>query len=135
MSGISYLSREQESEALRRLNSINDGRLLDEDTGFGMKNDKDTRSVSIADVLFTERMKNRFSEWRDGLFREQDREDKIQRSSSDAKQQLQVIFYKMHPALKLCGFTSHQLKLIKLVRWFKLTSLTDVYLADMFTLN
>ncbi|XP_028781706.1 poly(A)-specific ribonuclease PARN [Neltuma alba] len=113
--GISYLSREQESEAIRCLNSSNDDEWLDEDSRLGIKNVKDIASVSIADVLFTERMKNKFSEWRDGLFQEQEREDKIQRLSEVSKQQLQVIFYKMRPALRLCGFTSHQLKLIKLV--------------------
>ncbi|KAI9102242.1 hypothetical protein K1719_023444 [Acacia pycnantha] len=85
--GISYLSREQESEAIRCLNSANDCEWLDEDS----------------------------SEWRDGLFKEQDREEKIQSFSEDSKQKVQVIFYKMRPALRLCGFTSHQLKLIKLV--------------------
>ncbi|KAK4278288.1 hypothetical protein QN277_016153 [Acacia crassicarpa] len=113
--GISYLSREQESEAIRCLNSANDCEWLDEDSRFGIKNVKDIPSVSIADVLFTERMKNKFSEWRDGLFKEQDNEDKIQRFSEDSKQKVEVIFYKMRPALRLCGFTSHQLKLIKLV--------------------
>ncbi|XP_054798382.1 poly(A)-specific ribonuclease PARN isoform X2 [Prosopis cineraria] len=115
LAGISYLSREQESEAVRCLNTINDSDGFDEDSRFGMKNVKDIPSVSMSDILFTERVKNKFSEWRDGLFQDQDGEDKIQRFSEDSKQQLQVIFYKMLPALRLCGFTSHQLKLIKLV--------------------
>ncbi|KAF7831267.1 poly(A)-specific ribonuclease PARN isoform X1 [Senna tora] len=87
MSGISYLSREQEDAPL----------------------------VNMADVLFTERIKNKFSEWRDGLLRERNGEDQIQGFSKDSKQQIEVIFYKMNPALRLHGFTSHQVNLIKLV--------------------
>ncbi|XP_027341844.1 poly(A)-specific ribonuclease PARN isoform X2 [Abrus precatorius] len=69
--------------------------------------------VSMADILFSERMKNKLSEWRDGLLQEQNQEDQIQGISKDSK--FQVIFFKMHPALRLNGFTSHQLKLIQLV--------------------
>ncbi|XP_061375212.1 poly(A)-specific ribonuclease PARN isoform X2 [Gastrolobium bilobum] len=69
----------------------------------------------MADILFTERMKNKFREWRDGLLQEQNQDDQIQGISKDSKQQFQVIFFKMHPALRLNGFTSHQLKLIQLV--------------------
>ncbi|RZB51118.1 Poly(A)-specific ribonuclease PARN isoform C [Glycine soja] len=58
-------------------------------------------------------MKNKFSEWRDGLFQEQNQEDQIQGISKDSK--FQVTFFEMHPALRLNGFTSHQLKLIQLL--------------------
>ncbi|KAH1054293.1 hypothetical protein GLYMA_08G330300v4 [Glycine max] len=58
-------------------------------------------------------MKNKFGEWRDGLFQEQNQEDQIQGISKDSK--FQVTFFEMHPALRLNGFTSHQLKLIQLV--------------------
>ncbi|XP_073225329.1 poly(A)-specific ribonuclease PARN isoform X2 [Cicer arietinum] len=69
----------------------------------------------MADILFTARMKNKFSEWRDGLLQEQTQSDHIQGTQKDSKQQFQVIFFKTHPALKLDGFTSRQLKLIQLV--------------------
>ncbi|XP_048234927.1 poly(A)-specific ribonuclease PARN isoform X2 [Ricinus communis] len=51
-------------------------------------------------------MKNRLSEWRDGL---------LKNGNGIGDSQFQTIFYKMRPALCLSGFTSHQLKLIQLV--------------------
>lgn len=76
---------------------------------------RDLPSVNMADILFTERMKNKFSEWRDGLLMEQSQPDQIQGSRKVSKQRFEVIFFKTHPALKLEGFTSRQLKLIQLV--------------------
>ncbi|KAG5027389.1 Poly(A)-specific ribonuclease PARN [Glycine max] len=109
--GISYLSREQEREALRSLNSTYDS---SEWSDIGkLKNVRDIPLLSTADILFTARMKNKFGEWRDGLFQEQNQEDQIQGISKDSK--FQVTFFEMHPALRLNGFTSHQLKLIQLV--------------------
>ncbi|XP_065862669.1 poly(A)-specific ribonuclease PARN isoform X2 [Euphorbia lathyris] len=72
----------------------------------------------MTDVLFSERMKNRLNEWRDGLLPNSG--SQIKRTSDD-KRQFETIFYKMRPALCLNGFTSHQLKLIQLVakRHFK----------------
>ncbi|XP_052115398.1 poly(A)-specific ribonuclease PARN isoform X2 [Arachis duranensis] len=69
----------------------------------------------MADILFSERMKNKFSKWRDGLLQEQSREEQIIGTSKDSKQLFEVIFFKMHPAIRLSGFTSRQLKLIQLV--------------------
>lgn len=110
--GISYLSREQEREAIRSLNSTHDSECSD----ISKLNDvRDIPSVNMADILFTARMKDKFSEWRDGLLQEQNRSDQIQGSRKDSKQQFQLIFFKTHPALKLDGFTSRQLKLIQLV--------------------
>lgn len=115
MSGISYLSREQEREAIRSLNSTHDSECSD----ISKLNDvRDIPSVNMADILFTARMKDKFSEWRDGLLQEQNRSDQIQGSRKDSKQQFQLIFFKTHPALKLDGFTSRQLKLIQLVMLF-----------------
>lgn len=96
--GISYLSRKQEREALRDILKFKDIR--------------DIPLVTMTDILFTARMKQKFSEWRDGLLHEQNQEQ-IQEISKDPK--FQVIFFEMHPALRLNGFTSHQLKLIQLV--------------------
>ncbi|XP_058787977.1 poly(A)-specific ribonuclease PARN-like isoform X2 [Vicia villosa] len=110
--GISYLSREQEREAIKSLNSVHDS----ECSYISKLNDvRDLPSVNMADILFTERMKNKFSEWRDGLSQEQSQPDLIQGTRKDSKQRFEVIFFKKHPALKLDGFTSRQLKLIQLV--------------------
>ncbi|KAK9269703.1 hypothetical protein L1049_001481 [Liquidambar formosana] len=80
-----------------------------------LKEIRDIPLVSMADILFTERMKNRFSEWRNGLLRERKEGAQFQGSSNDSKQLLQTIFFKTHPALTPNGFTSHQLRLIQLV--------------------
>ncbi|MED6175222.1 hypothetical protein PIB30_076387 [Stylosanthes scabra] len=110
--GISYLSREQEREAVRRLNSTYKG----EHSEIGkLKDVRDIQMISMADMLFTERMKNKFSKWRDGLLQEQSQEEQITGTLKDSKQLFEVIFFKMHPAIKLSGFTSRQLKLIQLV--------------------
>ncbi|KAI4307857.1 hypothetical protein L6164_030992 [Bauhinia variegata] len=121
---------EQESEAIRSLNSIYDGELSD--TWPKLKDVRDVPSVSMADVLFSERMKNKFSEWRDGLLQEQNGEDQFQGFSNNSRQKLQVIFFKMRPALRLYGFTSHQLKLIQLVirKHFKDLSYVSVSSED-----
>ncbi|KAK8468556.1 hypothetical protein PHAVU_006G058000 [Phaseolus vulgaris] len=74
---------------------------------------RDMPLLSAADILFTARMKNKFREWRDGLLHEQNLEDQIQGDTGDSK--FQEMFFEMHPALRLNGFTSHQLKLIQLV--------------------
>lgn len=110
--GISYLSREQEREAIRRLNSTYDSERPDI---CKLKDVRDIPLLSMADTLFTARMKSKFSEWRDGLLHEQNQEDRIQEISEDSKEQFQVMFFKLQPALRLNGFTSHQLKLIQLV--------------------
>ncbi|CAK8565755.1 unnamed protein product [Lathyrus sativus] len=110
--GISYLSREQEKEAIRSLNSMHDNECSDNSKLNGVR---DLPSVNMADILFVERMKNKFSEWRDGLLQERSQPDQIQGTRKDSKQRFEVIFFKTHPALKLDGFTSRQLKLIQLV--------------------
>lgn len=107
-SGISYLSRGQESEALKRLSLA----CEDEST---LKEVMDAPLVKMADTLFTERMKNTFTEWRDGLLRNRNGGFQFQQNSNDRQQQLETIFFKMRPAISLNGFTSHQLRLIQLV--------------------
>lgn len=107
-SGISYLSRGQESEALKCLSMA----CEDEST---LKEVRDAPLVKIADTLFTERMKNTFTEWRDGLLRNRNGGFQFQQNSNDRQQQLETIFFKMRPAISLNGFTSHQLRLIQLV--------------------
>lgn len=112
ISGISYLSREQESEALRRLSLAYDDELLARCSN--LKEPMHMPVVKMADTLFAERMKNSFTEWRDGLLRSSKGGFQFQGDSNDS-QQLQTIFFKLRPALSLRGFTSHQLKLIQMV--------------------
>ncbi|KAG5546723.1 hypothetical protein RHGRI_018785 [Rhododendron griersonianum] len=109
-SGISYLSRGQEDDALRNLHP-----MYEDELRCNSREARDTPVVRIADVLFTERMKNRISEWRDGLLLNRNHRSETQEVSNDSPQQFQTIFFKMRPALLLNGFTSHQLRLIQLV--------------------
>ncbi|KAB1228080.1 Poly(A)-specific ribonuclease PARN [Morella rubra] len=53
----------------------------------------------MADILFTERIKNRFSEWRDGLLQDRNGGSQLQWTSDESKQQFQTIFFKMRPAV------------------------------------
>lgn len=109
-SGISYLSRGQEDDALRNLHS-----MYEDELKCNSREARDTPVVRIADVLFTERMKNRIGEWRDGLLLNRNHGSETQEISNDSPQKFQTIFFKMRPALFLNGFTSHQLRLIQLV--------------------
>lgn len=111
ISGISYLSREQENEILRCLNS----ECNDKTSWWDMKEVKDLPLVNVADILFSERMKNRFTEWRKWLLQDRKRGSQFLEASNDTKQQFQTIFFKRRPALTLNGFTAHQLRLIQLV--------------------
>lgn len=76
---------------------------------------RDKKRIGIADVLFKERMKNRLHEWRDRLLSERNMEFQGQEGSNDYQRQFQTIFFKMRPALTLSDFTSHQIRLIRLV--------------------
>lgn len=111
--GVSYLSRSQEKEALGRLNARYKDHLLDSSSAW--REVVDTKLVRIADILFSERLKNKIAEWHDGLIGERNGASQTGKSSNDSKQQLKTIFFKMRPALDLTGFTSHQLRLIQLV--------------------
>lgn len=113
ISGVSYLSREQENEMLRCLNSECDDEMSL--LWRNMKEVRDTPLVSVADVLFSERMKNRFNEWCKELLQDRKGGSQFLETSNDMKQQFQTIFFKMRPALILNGFTAHQLRLIQLV--------------------
>ncbi|XP_030471247.1 poly(A)-specific ribonuclease PARN isoform X1 [Syzygium oleosum] len=106
--GISYLSREQENELLRHLEESSCSRLKH-------KEFRDVPLISMADVLFSERIKNRMKKWRDELLHDRNCEIQFSESSNDSKQQIQTIFYRARPALALSGFTAHQLRLIQQV--------------------
>ncbi|GAB2230413.1 hypothetical protein Droror1_Dr00014678 [Drosera rotundifolia] len=108
--GVSYLSRAQEQEALCRLKSAYDNESKD---ALDDVKANDVSKLSIPDILFTERMKIRFNDWRDGLMREGNAH--LSGSSTHSKDQLETIFFKMRPALSLKEFTSHKLRLIQSV--------------------
>lgn len=118
ISGVSYLSREQEDKALKRVNSTYEDESLD--SRHSLKEIRDTHLSNIPDILFAERMKNRLSEWLGGLLRNRDGGSEVQPSFNDSKQQFETIFFKMRRAISLKGFTSHQLRLIHLVMLFYL---------------
>lgn len=121
IAGVSYLSRWQEDEALRRLNLRYEDELSEQA--------RDVPLFSITDILFSERMKNRLREWRDGLLKDTSGGSQLEGSFlNDSNQQFQNIFYKMRPALSLNGFTSHQLRLIQSVMllYLLLLSVADV---------
>ncbi|EOY12009.1 Poly(A)-specific ribonuclease PARN isoform 1 [Theobroma cacao] len=111
--GVSYLSRGQEDEARRRLKSLYKEQLTN--SSHNLRETMDVPLVRVADVLFTERMKKRLSEWRDELLQNRSRGPQDQGASNDLNQQFQTVFFKMRPALSLNGFTSHQLSLIRMV--------------------
>ncbi|KAL5722595.1 poly(A)-specific ribonuclease [Ranunculus cassubicifolius] len=106
--GISYLSRANEAEALNYLTPVH------EDDSH-MKGVTESPSVGVVDILFSERMKNQFSEWRNSLLQNTDGRSQFDANSINYKAQLQTVFFLMHPALELNDFTSHQLRLIQLV--------------------
>ncbi|XP_021740718.1 poly(A)-specific ribonuclease PARN-like isoform X1 [Chenopodium quinoa] len=106
--GVSYLSRGQEDEALSRLNSIYNGKWQN------VNEVRDIPLSNVADVLFSERMKNRLSGWHDMLLLNRNA-NAVLPSAVKSKQQFETIFFNMRPALRLNGFTSHQLKLMELV--------------------
>ncbi|XP_043690392.1 poly(A)-specific ribonuclease PARN [Telopea speciosissima] len=122
--GISYLSRTQEAEAWRHFNLEYEDDLS--------KEVRDIPLISTVDVLFTERVKNRFREWRDGLLRNTNVGSQFEGNSNDSKQKFQTVFFKMRPALTLKGFTSHQMRLIQLVirQQFKDLAYVCVYGED-----
>lgn len=113
ISGVSYLSREQENEMLRCLDSE-----CEEQMTLMWHNTKEIREtplVGVADVLFSERMKSRFNKWRNWLLQDRNKGSQFLETSNNTKQQFQTIFFKMRPALTLNGFTAHHLRLIQSV--------------------
>lgn len=104
--GVSYLSRGQEDEALSRLNLVYNGKWQNSNEV------SDLPLGNVADILFAERMKIRLCDWHDMLLVNR---NAALPSAVGSKQQFETIFFNMRPALRLNGFTSHQLKLIELV--------------------
>ncbi|KAL8147669.1 hypothetical protein AgCh_005115 [Apium graveolens] len=111
--GISYLSRGQEEEAQRLFTSLYDYEFLESHSS---SNDMKEKGIfRMADVLFTERMKSKISEWKNELLQVKNGDHESQGSTKESVKQFETIFYMMRPAVKLHGFTSRQLRLIQLV--------------------
>ena len=113
ISGISYLSRAQEEEACQKLNVLHHDAISSNSNTFEAGEDVPLKST--ADLLFTERMKIRFSEWRDAISSNSRVDSKLLGSNKFGTDQFQTVFFKMRPAIMLNGFTSHQIKLIQQV--------------------
>lgn len=112
--GISYLSRALEDEARLHLHSAHEDELSE--SPCTTKELKEVPLVRMADILFVERIRNKISEWHDDLLQIRNgRSSRIPEDSNDSMNQFQTIFYRMRPAIKLNGFTSRQLRLIKSV--------------------
>ncbi|XP_010240011.1 poly(A)-specific ribonuclease PARN isoform X2 [Brachypodium distachyon] len=107
--GISYLSRAQEEEALQKLNVLYHDGIASPNTS----EEEDVPLRSTADLLFTERMKIKFKEWRDVIISNPRMDNHWLECNKFSTHQFQTVFFKMHPAILLNGFTSHQLKLIQ----------------------
>ncbi|RZC50370.1 hypothetical protein C5167_018793 [Papaver somniferum] len=109
--GISYLSREQEAEARGRLKLVYDESNL----ASNLEEFSDSTLISNADILFTCRLKKYLEEWRDRLLMNTNGGVQIDENLKDLMPMFETVFYKMRPALRLKGFTSHQLRLIQLI--------------------
>ncbi|XP_047950654.1 poly(A)-specific ribonuclease PARN isoform X1 [Salvia hispanica] len=125
--GISYLSRSQEEEALKCLDSMHKDEVLD--VSSNLRNVSDMQLVRMADILFAERMKNVVGEWRAGLLRGGSWGPESQGSLNDVNQKFQTTFFQTRPALAVNGLTSRQLKLIKLVTEKHFSDLAYVHVA------
>ncbi|KAI4321723.1 hypothetical protein MLD38_035071 [Melastoma candidum] len=105
--GVSYLSREKESKLRRQLDEPSN---LWHNSG----NSKARQTVSIVDMLFTERMKNTIKEWRRSILQNGTCQSQLDGNSNDVHR-FETTFFGTRPALALSGFTAHQLKLIRLI--------------------
>ncbi|XP_073272197.1 poly(A)-specific ribonuclease PARN [Primulina huaijiensis] len=126
--GISYLSRSQEEAALRRFDSIHQNDVSDSPSN--LRDVIDTQFVRISDILFTERMKSKLSEWRTELLHNKNGGSDILGSSNNLIQKFQTTFFQMRPAFMVNGLTSRQLRLIKLVTEKNFQDLVYVQVTD-----
>ncbi|XP_066348513.1 poly(A)-specific ribonuclease PARN-like isoform X2 [Miscanthus floridulus] len=111
--GVSYLSRAQEEEALQKFNMLYHGQTATSSTN--SEEDRDIPLKSASDILFTERMKMNFKEWRDVIVSKPMVDNHLLGNIKFCAGQFQTVFFKMRPAIMLNGFSSHQLKLIQQV--------------------
>ncbi|KAI7734106.1 hypothetical protein M8C21_018905 [Ambrosia artemisiifolia] len=112
--GISYLSRAQEADVRLQLHSSHE--YEQSESPCTSKDVKDVPLVRMADILFVERMRNKINEWHDDLLQIRNGgSHRTPEDSNDSVDQFQTIFFRTRPAIKLNGFTSRQLRLIKSV--------------------
>ncbi|XP_078165665.1 polynucleotidyl transferase, ribonuclease H-like superfamily protein [Carex rostrata] len=112
--GLSYLSRAQE-EAQQLPPSANAPQPEPEEEDINAAQ-IDFTAQSTADLLFTQRIQIWLHEWREQLIIKIRRDDFIQSEKMGCKfGNFETTSYKMRPAVLLQGYTSHQLKLIRLV--------------------
>lgn len=127
--GISYLSRAHEDEARLQLHSAHEDGLTESQCT--AKEIKDVPLVRMADILFVERMRNKISTWHDDLLQIRNGGSRrTSQDSTDSVNQFQTIFFKMRPAIKLNGYTSRQLRLIKSVVEKSFRDLTYIRVND-----
>ncbi|KAH9318472.1 hypothetical protein KI387_020241 [Taxus chinensis] len=123
--GISYLSKQQEAEVRCKLGlkDVDENKSVYSERS--MNHVKETPLTSIADVLFFERMKIKFGQWRDDILRDRNsKQHATVDGSADCNMQgceSEVSFYKRRPSLMLEGLNSHQSILVQQVlrRHFK----------------
>jgi poly(A)-specific ribonuclease len=85
--------------------------------------DVDMPLKSAADIIFTERMKMKFNEWRDVIISKPIVDSHLSENIKFSSGQFHTVFFKMRPAIMLNGFSSHQLKLIQQVVLNTLTAM------------
>ncbi|XP_073143922.1 poly(A)-specific ribonuclease PARN [Henckelia pumila] len=126
--GISYLSRSQEEEALRRFDSVHQNDVSNSPSI--LRDVMDTQPVRMSDILFTERMKSKLGEWRNELLHNKNGGSDTLGSSNNLIQKFQTTFFQMRPAFMVNGLTSRQLRLIKLVTEKNFKDLVYVQVTD-----
>lgn len=123
--GISYLSKQQEAEVRLQLGLTNVTESQSSNSGRSSKDMKEIPLTSTADVIFSERMKVKFGQWRDSILRHQNRgQHATVDGSGDCNIQIcesEMTFCKTRPSLLLGGITANQVKLVQQVlrRHFK----------------
>lgn len=123
--GISYLSKQQEAEVRHQLGLADVTESKSSLSGRSSKNIKEIPLTSTADVIFSERMKIKFGQWRDSILRHQNRgKHGAVDDSGDCNIQIsesEISFCKTRPSLLLSGISANQVKLVQqaLRRHFK----------------
>ncbi|XP_057816544.1 poly(A)-specific ribonuclease PARN [Cryptomeria japonica] len=123
--GISYLSKQQEAEVRHKLGLTDVDENKKGNSEISINQLKEIPLISIADVLFSERMKIKFGQWRDTLLRDQNSGDCATVGGNvefhEQGCESETSFYKRRPSLLLNGLNSHQSILVKqtLRRYFK----------------
>lgn len=113
---------------MRRFDSVHQSDISDSPSIF--RDVADTQFVRMSDILFTERMKSKLSEWRTELLHNKNGGSDTLGSSNILIQKFQTTFFQMRPAFMVNGLTSRQLRLIKLVTEKNFQDLVYVQVTD-----